>query len=93
MMAALTVRTAVLSLLAVFSNACECPDKINAVFADMHDGDQKEVTIDGTSVEIKPHGNDQKWHVTSVLNVDSASVDFNVPGKCRKPCSHLFWFG
>jgi hypothetical protein len=41
MMAALTVRTAVLSLLAVFSNACECPDKINAVFADMHDGDQK----------------------------------------------------
>ena len=43
--------------------------------------------------KIKPHGNDQKWHVTSVLNVDSASVDFNVPGKCRIPCSHLFWFG
>lgn len=91
MMAALTVRTAVLSLLAVFSNACECPDKINAVFADMHDGDQKEVTIDGTSVEIKPYGNDQKWHVTSVLNVDScsASVDFNVPGKPNPPPVNL----
>ena len=55
-MAALNVRAAFLGLMAVFCGACECPNKINAVFADMHDGDQKEVTIDGSVVEIKPHG-------------------------------------
>jgi len=86
-MATSSVRLALLSLLAVFSNACECPNKINAVFADMHDGDQKEVTIDGSAVEIKPHGNSQKWQVTAALDVDSCSamIDFNVPGKPNPP--------
>ena len=81
------MRAALLSLLVVLSNACGCPEKINAFFADMHDGDQKEVTIDGAAVEIKPHGNDQKWQVTAVLNQDtcSADIDFNVPGKPNPP--------
>jgi len=86
-MAALNVRAAFLSLMAVLCSACECPNKINAVFADMHDGDQKEVTIDGSVVEIKPHGNDQQLQVTGALNEDtcSADIDFNVPGKPNPP--------
>ena len=38
-------------------------------------------------VEIKPHGNDQKWQVTGALNEDtcSADIDFNVPGKPNPP--------
>ena len=83
-----TIRAAFLSLLVALSHACECPSKIrSAVFADMHDGDQKEVTIDGSAVEIKPHGNDEKWQVTAVLDLQSCSaeVDFNVPGKPKPP--------
>lgn len=85
------MRTALLGLLAVLSSACECENKpINAVFADMHDGDQKEVTIDTQGVKlvhIKPHGNDQKWTVTAALNEESctAEIDFNVPGKPNPP--------
>jgi hypothetical protein len=60
-----------------------CPKSLKAVFADMHDGDMKEVTIDGDAMTIKPSGNHQEWTVNAVLDRDScsASVDFNVPGK------------
>jgi len=64
-----------------------CPAYLRAVFADMHDGDKKEVTISGTSLTIKPSGNNQTWVVKSALDVAtcSASIDFNVPGKPSPP--------
>jgi len=64
-----------------------CPDKIDAVFADMHDGDKKAVTLDGTSMTIKPSGNDQVWTIEATLDpvTCSASVEFNVPGKDDHP--------
>lgn len=73
-----------------------CPRKLHAVFADMHDGDRKEVTIDGGAMTIKPSGNDQEWTVEAALDVKSctAVVDFNVPGKSDFPPVNLtasFW--
>merc|ERR1711865_1349942 len=74
-----------------------CPDKLHAVYADMHDGDKKEVTISGTSLTIKPSGNDQTWVVHTKLDPKSCSaiVDFNVPGKPSPPPVSLvatFWY-
>ena len=58
------------------------------IFADMHDGDQKEVSIssDGT-MTIKPHGNDQKWVVMCQVDSTYCSADcnFNVPNKPSPP--------
>mmetsp|Transcript_115132 Transcript_115132/g.221882 ORF Transcript_115132/g.221882 Transcript_115132/m.221882 type:complete len:107 (+) Transcript_115132:2-322(+) len=53
----------------------------------MHDGDKKEVVIAGTSMTIKPSGNDETWVVHSQVDPDScsASIDFNVPGKPGPP--------
>jgi len=64
-----------------------CPEKLTALYADMHDGDKKEISIDGSSLVIKPSGNDEKWVVTSHLDREScrAIVDFNVPGKPSPP--------
>jgi len=63
-----------------------CSD-FDAVYADMHDGDQKEVSISGTSLTIKPSGNDQSWTVNAVIDTTfcNASIDFNVPGKPNPP--------
>jgi len=74
----------------------KCPTKLNAVFADMHDGDKKEVTIFGNSMTIKPSGNDQEWTVNAKLDRKSctAVIDFNVPGKPDYPPVNLtatFW--
>jgi len=64
-----------------------CPDSIDLVFADEHDGDKKQVTVDGDAVTIKPSGNDQEWTVNTKLDRDSCSalIDFNVPGKDDHP--------
>lgn len=64
-----------------------CPQNLQAVFADMHDGDKKEVTISGSSMAIKPSGNSQSWRVNAVLDEElcRASVNFNVPGKLGPP--------
>jgi len=71
--------------------ATECPEKLSAVFADMHDGDKKEVIIDGDSMTIKPSGNDQEWTVNAKLNRMSctAVIDFNVSGKPAYPPVNL----
>lgn len=74
-----------------------CPEKLQAVYADMHDGDKKEVTIEGTTITIKPSGNKQTWVVRSELDRKScsASIDFNVPGKPGPPPVNLtatFWY-
>jgi hypothetical protein len=68
-----------------------CPEKLQAVYADMHDGDKKEVIISGTSMTIKPSGNNQTWIVKARLDRKSCSavVDFNVPGKPGPPPVNL----
>merc|ERR1712100_862377 len=65
------------------SRLSACPTSLDAIFADMHDGDQKRVTIDGTSLTIRPHGNDppQTWEVKTTLNSNcQAVVDFKDSG-------------
>lgn len=62
---------------------------MSAVFADMHDGDMKHVSIKGTSITITPSGNDQSWTVKGELTLVpggcSGLVDFNVTGKPNPP--------
>jgi hypothetical protein len=64
-----------------------CPDKLQAVYADMHDGDQKEIQISGTSLTIRPSGNNQTWVIESEIDPAfcSASVNFHVKGKPNPP--------
>jgi len=64
-----------------------CPSKLHAVYADMHDGDKKEITIVGNNMTIKPSGNNQTWVITAVINTLSCSamVNFSVPGKPGPP--------
>lgn len=68
-------------------NTVTCPKLLKHVYADMHDGDKKEIAIDGTALTIKPSGNNQTWVVSTVLDVEScsATVDFRVPGKPSPP--------
>jgi len=72
-----------------------CPDWLpptkTGLFADLHDGDIKEVTISGAAMTIKPFGNNQTWVVKTELDLKSctASVDFNVPGKPNPPSDRL----
>ena len=55
-----------------------CSD-FDVVDADTHDGDQKEVSVSGTSLTIQPSGNDQTWIVQAAIDTTfcNASVDFN----------------
>merc|ERR1711865_1165530 len=74
----------------IFSDSV-CPEKFQAVYADMHDGDKKEVTISGTSMTIRPSGNNQTWVVKSTVDPAScsASINFSVPGKPGPPPVNL----
>ena len=64
----------------------------SAVYADMHDGDQKKVTVnaDGT-LSITPFGNSENWSIAAVIDhrFCNASIDFNVPGKPNPPPCNL----
>lgn len=64
----------------------------SAVYADMHDGDQKRVTTsaDGT-LSITPFGNSESWSVTAAIDQRfcNATIDFNVPGKPNPPPCNL----
>eukprot|EP00929_Paragymnodinium_shiwhaense_P107777 TRINITY_DN74138_c0_g1_i1.p1 TRINITY_DN74138_c0_g1~~TRINITY_DN74138_c0_g1_i1.p1 ORF type:complete len:285 (+),score=66.38 TRINITY_DN74138_c0_g1_i1:86-856(+) len=64
-----------------------CPELDSVVFADMHDGDKKAVSMMGSKMTIKPSGNDQTWTVEADVDLKKcqASVDFNVPGKPGPP--------
>jgi len=77
------------------STLSACPTSLDAVFADMGDGDKKRVIIDGTSLTIKPSGNDQVWEVNTVLDSNcQAVVDFKDSGKPDYPPVDLratFW--
>lgn len=76
---------------AAFAAKTFCPEQLHAVYADMHDGDKKEIAIAGTSLTIKPSGNNQTWVVKSELDLEScsASINFNVPGKPAPPPVNL----
>merc|ERR1712194_920056 len=65
----------------------ECVSSLKAVYADMHDGDKKEITVSSTAISIRPSGNNQSWIVHSELDraACSATIDFRVPGKPNPP--------
>jgi len=76
------------SVVAGIATALACPTSLDVVFADMHDGDQKRIILNGDSLTIKPHGNNQTWEVKAVLKstmLCNAIVNFNVPGKPNPP--------
>lgn len=81
------------------SHARPCGGRLEAVYADMHDGDQKNVKTEGTSLTIVPYGNNQTWKVQAVLDLTfcNASIDFNVPGKPNPPpvklSATIYWSG
>merc|ERR1712070_732334 len=43
--------------------AFHCPRQLSVVYAYMHDGDKKAVTVQGSKLQIKPSGNDETWVV------------------------------
>lgn len=65
----------------------KCPDLGSLVAADMHDGDQKKITIVGRMIQIEPVNDKEKWIVKAELNKSycGAMVDFRVPGKPNPP--------
>jgi len=62
-----------------------------AVFADMHDGEMKKVTIVGQDMLIEPYENEEKWAVITKIDTVhcNAIVDFNVAGKPNPPPVNL----
>jgi len=71
---------------ASFTDGCPTYTKLKTVFHDMHDGDQKIVSLNGSKMTIKPYGNNQTWVVHADMRSDcSASIQFNVPGKPNPP--------
>jgi len=68
-----------------------CTTFKHGVFADMHDGDQKQLTLEDGKLTIAPYGNNQTWVVEAMLDAAkcTAVVDFNVPGKPGPPPVNL----
>jgi len=65
-----------------------CPSSLSpTVYADMHDGDRKQLTISDGTLTILPSGNNQSWVVKAALDPSgcNATVDFDVPGKPNPP--------
>ena len=83
--------SSLIAILALAAGQLECPPSLDAVYADMHDGDQKQITIDGSTLTILPYNNNETWIVSSTLDIPScsASVDFNVDGKPSPPPVNL----
>ena len=68
----------------------------DTVFADMHDGDKKSITMDEKSMTIKPNDNNETWVIHASMDTIycNATIDFNVPGKPNPPPVNLtatFW--
>jgi len=68
------------------------------IVADMHDGDQKSITMSKidqahAKMTIKPYANNQTWIVETILTLSEAAVvgvvDFQVPGKPGPPPCNL----
>mmetsp|Transcript_45630 Transcript_45630/g.92112 ORF Transcript_45630/g.92112 Transcript_45630/m.92112 type:complete len:132 (+) Transcript_45630:85-480(+) len=83
----LRIVTAFVFVLPVAMAACSIPEGTSKVFADMHDGDQKQVSVSGGQVTIVPNGNNQTWTIgPATLSDDcTALVDFDVEGKPDPP--------
>mmetsp|Transcript_19371 Transcript_19371/g.48133 ORF Transcript_19371/g.48133 Transcript_19371/m.48133 type:complete len:221 (-) Transcript_19371:415-1077(-) len=64
-----------------------CASLPPTVFADMHDGDRKQITISDGALTIVPSGNNESWVVKASLDKAScnATIDFDVPGKPNPP--------
>lgn len=78
------------------STGCALVDGDIVVFQDMHDGDQKQVTLEDGRLSILPYANNETWATYSDFDDTScsASVDFNVPNKPSPPPINLtatFW--
>ena len=64
-----------------------CGEFKSGTFADMHDGDEKHLSLTGATLTITPAHNAQKWKIVAELNPTdcTAVVDFDVPGKPSPP--------
>jgi len=65
-----------------------CGALSRAMFADMHDGYQKEVSlVHGNKLTIKPVSKDEKWIIRALVDLTdcTAMIDFDVPGKPSPP--------
>ena len=73
--------------------ACALPEgqSCTAIYADIHDGDKKKVTIGSGHLTIEPYDNQEKWIVKAALDTThcNASIDFRVAGKPNPPPSAL----
>lgn len=72
----------------------ECPTKVDAIFADMVNGDRKRIIIDDTSMTIQPCGNNHYWMVNTTLDEHCQAVaDFQASGKLSQlPASLLMTY-
>jgi len=64
-----------------------CPESLDGVFLDIHDGDEKALELHDGILKIRPYSNEETWAVEAAFDGDfcSASVDFNVNGKPNPP--------
>mmetsp|Transcript_50771 Transcript_50771/g.164497 ORF Transcript_50771/g.164497 Transcript_50771/m.164497 type:complete len:165 (-) Transcript_50771:138-632(-) len=73
--------------------ACALPEgqSCTVIYADIHDGDKKKVTIGSGHLTIEPYDNQEKWIVKAALDTThcNASIDFRVAGKPNPPPSAL----
>ena len=75
------------------THGLDCGQQGSWIMADMHDGDQKRVSLvfgdysHGLKLSITPYNNTQTWKVLTPWNnlYCNASVDFRVPGKPNPP--------
>lgn len=60
-----------------------CPTHLQATYADIHDGDKKQIIVKDGKVTITSSDEKQTWVVNAQLDSElcSAVIDFNVPGK------------
>jgi len=67
-----------------------CPSKFDAVFADLHDGDEKRIALSGDDLTVTSNGN-ETWVVHSKLDRElcRTTINFNVPGKPSPPPVNL----
>jgi len=82
------MRKTVCVIAALIAPSFACPLSFQSiVVADQHDGDQKELLLEGSTLTILPYANDEDWVITATVDPSScaASVDFNVPGKPSPP--------
>lgn len=82
----MTLRALVCCVIASIGMGCPLLGARSIVVADQHDGDQKELRVDGSTLTILPYGNAESWVITATVDGSCrAIVDFNVPNKPSPP--------